>query len=76
MRKNKKNSSHDAAGPFIGASGNHLSAKAEFSEFEDRLTGGQESISGRAKKEISGAWILAFLVLLLILLVVQHWLRQ
>lgn len=69
MRKNKKAGSLETAGPFIGASSNHLSAKAEFSE---RPADGEK----KAKKEISGVWVLLFLVGLLILLVVQHWLRQ
>jgi hypothetical protein len=78
MRKHKKTIAPDLKEPFIGASGNHLSAQSEsdFAEFENRLAGDEGSTSGKAKKEISGGWILAFLVLLLILLLVQHWLRQ
>lgn len=76
MRKHKKASGPDLNEPFTGASDNHLSAQSDFSELESRLAGAEGSPSDKAKKEISGGWILGFLVLLLILLVVQHWLRQ
>lgn len=76
MRKHKKRVEPDLKESFTGASDNHLSAQADFSEFEGHLAGDEGSSSGKAKKEISGGWILGFLVLLLILLVVQHWLRQ
>lgn len=73
MRKPKKTIRPDLKEPFSGVSGKHLSAQSDFSEFENHLAGDD---SGKAKKEISGGWILAFLVVLLILLLVQHWLRQ
>lgn len=76
MSKHKKHSVNDQKGPFTGAPGKSFSAQSDFSEVENRLTGDDGKTPGNAKKEISGAWILFFLLGLLIFLVVQHWLRQ
>jgi hypothetical protein len=73
MSKHKKHGAPDPKEPLAGASGNYWSVKPELSELENRLTN-DEFV--KAKKEISGVWVLLFLVGLLILLVVQHWLRQ
>jgi hypothetical protein len=73
MSKHKK---HSVTNPKIGTPGKSFSAQSDFSEVENRLTGDDGKTPGNAKKEISGAWILFFLLGLLILLVVQHWLRQ
>jgi hypothetical protein len=58
------------------APGKSFSAKSDFPELENRLAGDDGKAPGNVKKEISGAWVLALLLALLVLLVVQHWLRQ
>jgi hypothetical protein len=76
MRKQKKHSVADSKRPFTGEPGKSFSAQSDFSESENRPAGDDGKTPGNAKKEISGAWILLFLLGLLILLVVQHWFRQ
>lgn len=73
MRKQKK---QIAAGPRARAPEKSFAADSDDSEFENRLAVDNGKTSGKDKKEISGVWILGFLVLLLVLLLVQHWLRQ
>lgn len=73
MRKHQKPIVSSPKEPLSGASGKPLSVQSDFSELEKRLAGDE---FGKAKKEISGIWVLIFLLGLLILLVVQHWLRQ
>lgn len=77
MRKqNRKTPATAPQEPLRGVSDYHRPAAADLSEFEQRLADDNINPSRPVKKEISGGWILAFLVLLLILLLVQHWLRQ
>ena len=77
MRKqNRKMATTAPKEPLHGTSDHHWPASADLSEFEQRLADDNINPSRPVKKEISGSWILAFLVMLLILLLVQHWLRQ
>lgn len=76
MSKHKKHRVTDPKGPFTGVPGKSSSAQWDLSEIENRLKGNNTKMPDNAQKEISGAWVLIFLLGLLILLVVQHWLRQ
>ena len=63
--------------PLIAAAPeSRLSEKAGLAEFENRLDGEPRMPQGQAKKAINGIWIAAFLLGLLLLLFLQHWLRQ
>jgi hypothetical protein len=76
MSKHKKHIVADPKAPFTGAPEKPFSAKPDFPELEKHLAGDDGKTPGNAKKEISGVWVLVFLLGLIILLVVQHWLRQ
>lgn len=73
MGKHRKSRMPDPKGSVYGAPDKHWPVKPDPAEFENRLAN-DEFFKG--KKESSGAWVLLFLLGLLILLVVQHWLRQ
>ncbi|MDZ7290225.1 MAG: hypothetical protein ONB44_12955 [candidate division KSB1 bacterium] len=74
MSKHKKHIMPGSKEPFPGAPGKSFSAQSESPAQENRRTGDDGKIP--AKKVISGVWVLVVMVGLLILLVVQHWLRQ
>jgi hypothetical protein len=76
MSKHKKNRVADPKTPFTAAPEKPFVAKSDFPEIENHLASDNGKTLGKAKKETSGIWVLIFLLGLLILLVVQHWLRQ
>lgn len=76
MRKQKKHFVADSKRPLTVVPAKSFSAPSDSSESGRHLAGDDGKAPGNAKKEFSGAWILLFLLGLLILLVVQHWFRQ
>lgn len=75
MGKPKKKLAAGAQKPFSGTPEKPFSAVPGSSEIENRSASDDGSFND-GKKETSGIWFLAILAALLLLVFLQHWLRQ